>query len=102
MGIEGPHMGEAVPVAPAVVPADWVEVSSPSPGNSRGSWELREAVLIPLVPPPGSDAVADPLTVEAVVLGADPFVVPDGDAVEGVERVEVGTLRGSVPLPVST
>jgi hypothetical protein len=96
IGIEGPQMVEGAPGAPAAGLAAWVEVSSPSPGSSRGDWELREDAVIPLVLPP---ADADPLTVEPVVaFAADPVVVPD--VVEGVELVEVDTSRGSDPTVV--
>ncbi len=80
--------------ADAVVRADCVELPSPSPDNSSGVCELREAgALIALVLP-----VA---VVEAV---ADPPVAPTGVPAENEEldgSVEVGTLSGSLPALVA-
>lgn len=93
-------MVEGVFGAAAVVLADCVEVSSPSPGNSRGAWELgdEEALLLLVLPPAGG---ADPLTVEPpVVVVAEPFVVADDVAVEDDEMDgsdNVDTPRGSDP-----
>lgn len=89
VGIEGGQMVDGALGAAAVVPADCVAVSSPSPGNSRGTCELREAgALIPLeLPLPGVD---DPL-----VGAAD---VPAKNELNG--SGEVGTLSGSVAAPV--
>lgn len=58
----------------AVVFADCVDVSSPSPGNSRAVWGLREeGALIEAVLPPAP----------VVVVG--PVVVTDDDAAENVD-----------------
>lgn len=84
-GMDGGQMGEAAPGAAAVELADCVEVSNPSPGNSRGIWELGDEVL-----PPAEDPL--PVTPPA----------PDVD-VENVEDDDcdvVGTLRGSNPTIV--
>jgi hypothetical protein len=99
-GIGGGQMVEAVLDAAAVVLADCVEVSSPSPGNSRGIWEPGdEEALVPLVPPPAG--VGDPLIVEpAVGVVAEPFdvagdVADEDDEVDGGEDVD--TPRESDP-----
>lgn len=91
-GIGGGQMVEGALGAAAVELADCVEVSSPSPGNFRGTWELGDEALIPLVPPPAEE----PLTVV-------PPAVPDGDVPENVEADgsdDVRTLRGSDPIVV--
>lgn len=94
VGIAGGQMAEGALGAAAVVLADWVEVPSPSPGNSRGTCELREdGALIPLLPAAEPDGVADPL-VDPVVLVAD--VPVENEKVE--DSVEVGTPSGSVPV----
>ncbi len=96
VGIAGGQMAEGALGAAAVVLADWVEVPSPSPGNSRGTCELREkGTLIPLLPLPAAepDGVAEPL-VDPVVLVAD--VPVENEKVE--DSVEVGTPSGSVPV----
>jgi len=99
-GIGGGQMLEGVLDAAAVVLADCVEVSSPSPGNSRGIWELGdEEALIPLAPPPAD--VGDPLIVEpAVGVVAEPLdmagdVADEDDEVDGSDDVD--TPRGSNP-----
>jgi hypothetical protein len=84
----------------AVVLADCVEVSSPSPGNSRGAWALddEEALIPPVLPPAGA---GDPLTVEPpVAVIAEPLVVVGDAAGEDDEadgNDDVGTPRGSDP-----
>jgi hypothetical protein len=95
-GIGGGQMVEEVlDAAAAVALADCVEVSSPSPGNSRGAWELGdEEALIPLVLPPagGGDAlVVEPL---AVVVAEPPVAADEDDDVDGDD---VDTARGSDP-----
>jgi hypothetical protein len=98
-GIGGGHMVEGAPGPAAVVLADCVEVSSPSPGNSRGAWELGDEALIPPVLPPAG--TADPVTVEPlVVVIAEPPVVADDVAGEDGEvdgSEDVDTPRGSDP-----
>jgi hypothetical protein len=90
VGIAGGQMAEGAPGAAAVLLADWVEVGSPSPGNSRGTCELRtEGALIPLAPAAEPDGVTDPL-----VAGAD--VPVKNEEIE--DSVEVGTPSGSVPV----
>ena len=104
-GIGGGHMVEVVPGPEAVVLADCVEVSSPSPGNSRGAWELGDEALIPLVLPPAGTAdpvsVDDPVTVEPlVVVTAEPPIVAEDVAGEDGEvdgSEDVDTPRGSDP-----
>ena len=92
-------MVEVVPGPAAVVLADCVEVSSPSPGNSSGAWELGDEALIPLVLPPA--CTADPVTVEppAAVVAAPPVVADDvadeNDEVDGADGAD--TPRGSDP-----
>jgi hypothetical protein len=99
-GIGGGQMVEGALDAAAAVLADCVEVSSPSPGNSRGIWELDdEEALIPLVPPPAG--VGDPLIVEPPVgVVAEPLVVA-GDVIDVDDEVDgsddVDTPRGSDP-----
>lgn len=98
-------LGEA-----AVVLADCVEESSPSPGNSRGAWELRdEEALNPLVLPlAGPVVVTDPLTVGLLVVvdpvvAVDPLVVPDGNPDEDVEVDGCDVVdrpRGADPIAV--
>jgi hypothetical protein len=85
-------MVEGVLGAAAVVLAACVEESSPSPGNSKGAWELRdEDALMPLVLPlAGPAVVTDPLTVGPLVVddplvAVDPLVVPEGNPDENVE-----------------
>lgn len=74
--------------AAAVVPAACVELSSPSPGNCRGTCELREAgALIPL-------PVVDPVRLP-VAVAAEPLVAPENDDEDGSDKV--GTLSGSDP-----
>ena len=93
MGIDGAQMAEdALGAAAAELVADCVELSSPSPGNSRGACELREAgALIPLELPPAGLDVEDPLVAAA------------GDPAENElnGNGEAGTLSGSVPVPVA-
>lgn len=85
-GIGGGQMVEGALGAAAVELADCDELSSPSPGNSRGTWELGDEALIP--------PAEEPPTVP-------PAVVPDGEAAENVEfNDEVGTLRESDPIIV--
>jgi hypothetical protein len=87
---------EVLDAAAAVVLADCVEVSSPSPGNSRGAWALdAEEALIPLVLP--AAGVGDPLTVEPpVVVVAEPLVAAgEDDEADGSD--DVGTPSGSDP-----
>jgi hypothetical protein len=99
---------EVLDEAAAVALADCVEVSSPSPGNSRGAWALGdEEALIPLVLPPAG--VGDPPTDEPlVVVVAEPPVAVDDVADEDGEADgddDVDTARGSDPgglLVVST
>ena len=93
VGIDGGQMLEDVLGAAAAEPvADCVELSSPSPGNSRGACELREAgALIPRELPPDGLDVDDP-----------PVAVPDvPENNEPNGSGEVGTLSGSVPVPVA-
>ena len=93
VGIDGGQMVDDAPgAAAAELVADCVELSSPSPGNSRGACELREAgALIPLELPPAVLDVDDPLVVVADVPAANE---PNGSG-------EAGTLSGSVPVPVA-
>ena len=75
--------------AAAVVPADCVE-PSPSPGNSRGTSELREeGALSPLLPIAEPDDVAGPL-----IVGAE--VPVENEEVD--DSVDFGTPNGSVPV----
>jgi hypothetical protein len=90
VGIAGGQMAEGGPGAAAVVLADWAKVPGPSPGNSRGTCELREeGALIPLLTAAEPDDVTDPLVVGAGVLVENE---------EEEESVEVGTPSGSVPV----
>lgn len=90
VGIAGGQIVEGALGAAAVVLADCVEVPSPSPGNSRGTCELREeGTLIPLPPTEELDGVADP-----PVVGAD--VSAENEEID--DGVDVGTPRGSVPV----
>jgi hypothetical protein len=90
VGIAGGQMADGALGAATVVLAVCVEVADPSPGNSRGTCELREAeALIPLPPAAEPDGVTDPL-----VAGAD--VPVENEEVE--DSVEVGTPSGSVPV----
>jgi hypothetical protein len=109
VGIGGGQIVEGVPGAAAVVLADCVEVSSPSPGNSRGAWEVRDGALMPLaLPLADPDIVTGPpiVALPVVLVAADPPAAPDDDDVEDVAIVDVGTPSGSdptvvVPLPVT-
>ena len=86
-GMGGGQMDEEALGAAAVELADCVEVSNPSPGSSRGIWELGDEA--PVLPP-----AEEPLA-------AAPPVAPDGDAAENVEVDDsdvVGALRGSAPI----
>ena len=90
--------------AAAVVLADCVEVSSPSPGNSRAVWELREegALIETVLPIAGPDVITDPLTVGLVVvvdpLVVDPVVVTDDDVAVDAEVDDSGdTPKGLDP-----
>ena len=90
--------------AAAVVLADCVEVSSPSPGSSRAAWELREegALIEVVLPLAGPDVVTDPLTLGLAVV-ADPVVVvapllvADGDV---ADNADVTAPRESDPTAV--
>jgi len=93
--------------AAAVVLAACVEVSSPSPGNSRTVWELREegALIETALPLEGPVVMTAPLTVGLVVVVdvVDPVVVVDDDAAENVDvedNGDAGAPRESGPPEV--
>lgn len=96
--------------AAAVVLADCVDVSSPSPGNSKAVCELREegALIEAVLPLAGPVVMTAPLTVglavgvDAVVV-VDPVVVTDDDAaenVDGEDSGDAGVPKDSVPPDV--
>jgi hypothetical protein len=102
VGIGGGQMVEGELGAAAVVLADCIDVSRPSPGNSRGVCELREeaALIEAVLPLAGPDVVTDPLTAALVVV--DPLVVAEDDDVAEIVDVDgsddVVTPRGSDPI----
>jgi hypothetical protein len=110
VGIGGGQMVEGGLGAAAVVLADCVEVSSPSPGSSRAACELREegALIEVVLPLAGPDVVTDPLTLGLAVV-ADPVVVvvpllvADGDVADDAEvddGDDVAAPRESDPTAV--
>ena len=104
-GIAGGQMVEEAAGAAVVLLAACVELSSPSPGSSRGVCELREEedALIPLVlPAAGPIVVTAPLTL-VLPLADDPPVVAvdvpeETDEVDG--SGDVGMLSGPPGLVV--
>jgi hypothetical protein len=90
VGIAGGQMVEGA----LGVPADCVEMPSPSPGNSSGACGFREVdARIPLLPAEEPDGVTDPFADLLVVVAGVP--VENEDMEDGVD---VGTPRVSVPV----
>ena len=102
VGIGGGQMVEGGLGAAAVVLADCVEVSRPSPGNSRAACELREegALIEAALPLAGPDVVTAPLIVGLAVAVVDPLVVPT-DEVAKDEELDSDVATPSVSDPTA-
>ena len=94
-------MAEGALGAAAVVPAACVELFGPSPDNCSGVWGLCEAgAPIPMLPAEDPVVAADPLIAVPAPDDVDPPADPSAGNEEEEGSVDVGTLRGSVPMLV--